>query len=91
MDGLRDVFAVGSDVLDGRGADEAGDAGEALDAADAEVADVVDEGVPLDAGGDVEEVAAALDRAVDRDVQDEAGEAFIRDEEIAASAQKKER
>jgi len=89
-DGVGDLLAVGADVLDGRAADSAGDTGEAFDAADSLLADLEDEAVPVGAGGDgvVDEVACAvgLGRGVDGDVEDEAVEAAVADEEVAATA-----
>ena len=90
-DGLRDLLAVGADVLDGRSADGAGDAGEALDAGETAVDGVLNEGVPGLAGADGEEVVTEGSNAADLDVEDEAVEAGVTDEEIAAAAEDEER
>ncbi len=60
-DRLGDVLAVGADVLDRRRADRAGDAREALDAGATAGDAALHERVPRLAGGDVQEVAVALD------------------------------
>jgi hypothetical protein len=91
-DGVGDLLAVGADVLDGGSADQSGDTGEALDAGDSLLADGEDEGVPVVAGGD-----GVLDGvgggggdgggAGEGDVEDDAVEAGVGDEEIAAAAE----
>ncbi len=94
VDGLRDLLAVGADVLDGRGAGEAGDAGEALHAGEVEVAGVEDEGVPVEAGGgaeiDVAGEVAPLDGEGEGEVEDEAGKARVGDEQVGAAAERVE-
>ena len=101
MDAARDLLAVGADVLDRAAADEAGNARETLDAADALLADGEDEVVPHHAGIDrdahrrwigIEDLKGGMGHgavAEDR-VDDEAGEAAIGDEEIAAATQDKD-
>ena len=96
-----DLLTVGTDVLDWTAADKAGDTCKALYASDAGLTDLKDEGVPVDAGGDAigdvglpgQIVAAAIDHdgTSDGGVNDEAREALIADEEVAASSEDKER
>jgi len=90
-DGVGDLLAVGSDVLDWGAPDRAWDAGEALDAGDSLLADAEDEAVPLGAGGggvvDVSAFGAGVGGGADGDVEDEAVEAGVADEEIAAAAE----
>ena len=86
-DGLGDLLAIGSNVLDGGAADEAGDAGEAFQATDSLLTDVKDQGVPVCAGGNLENVASAFNMWGDGEVEDEAGVAFVGDEEVGASAE----
>lgn len=95
VDGLGDLLPVGSDVLDGRGTSEAGDAGEALHAGEVEGARVENEGVPVEAGGDpeVDPVLAGWSgnqRVAESEMEDEAGETAIRDEEVGAAAEGEE-
>ena len=96
-DGLRDLLAVGADVLDGGGADGAGDAGETLDAGKAGVDGLADEVVPVHAGGDVVGDGAAVGlgvrKAVDLhgllagELENKAGVAGVGDEEVGAAAE----
>ncbi len=93
-DGLRDLLAVGADVLDRGGADRAGDAGERLDADPAGVDGAGDEVVPGLARRDGDHHAAAgrvavLDVGADAaggDPDDGAGEAVVGDDQVAAAA-----
>lgn len=93
-DGVGNLLAVGSDVLDGSTADGARDASEAFDTADSLLADCEDKGVPVGSGGnDVVDVLVGDERLnglIDGDVEDEAIEAGIANEEIAAPAKDKD-
>jgi len=81
---------VGSDVLDGGSSDGAGDAGEALDAGVAGGEGVVDEGVPDFASSYFEDAVGEGFYAGDLHLEDEAGEAGVGDEEVAAAAEEEE-
>jgi hypothetical protein len=85
-DGGGDLLAVGSDVLDGRAADEAGDSGEAFDAGDAEHAGGADEVVPGDAGVDLDLRAVETGGGADGGEEDEAGKALVGNDEVGAAA-----
>ena len=95
------LLPVGADVLDGSAADETRDACEAFDTGDTSFGDVKDEGVPIHSGWDLigdaclprHIVAVAIDDdgSRDLDVENEAVEAAVADEEVAAPAQDKER
>ena len=93
-DRLGDVLAVGAHVLHGGRTDEAGDAGEALDARPAFRDRPLDQRIPRLAGA-----RRQLDRvlrrhhldAADLQVDDEAGEALVRDDEVAAPAEEEQR
>jgi len=91
VDGFRDLLAVGTDVLDGCSTEGAGDTGEAFDSADSLLADGENEVVPFDARGDglVEEAVAVggCQGLVDGEMDDEAGEAGVADEEVTAAAE----
>ena len=93
-DGVCYLLAVGSYVLDGCATDGARDAGEAFDAADSLLADFEDKCVPVGSGSDgvVDGVVGLvhLNRLINGDVQDEAVEAGIADEDIAATPQDEE-
>jgi len=93
-DGVCYFLAVGSDVLDGRTTDGARDASETFDAADSLLADLQDEAVPVSARADdvVDGVVGRvhLNGLINGDVQDEAVEAGVADEEIAATTQDEE-
>ena len=89
-DSAGDLLPVGSDVLHRGAADGAGNSGEALDAADPLFTDVKDKGIPFasGAGGVVDEsaVGSGFYGVVDGDADDQAVEAFVADEQVAASA-----
>ena len=87
--GAGDLLSVGSDVLDGRAADQARDSSQTFDSADSLLADLEDKSVPFGSGG-----SGAVDGCasgckckglVDNNADDQAIEALIADEEIAAS------
>jgi hypothetical protein len=81
--------------MDGRGTDEAGNAGETLDAADSLAAGLKDEGVPVEAGVGLEDGFFAGFRrgeaAAKGQVQDEAGEAGVGDDEVGAATEDEDR
>jgi len=85
VDGAGDLLPIGADVLNGRTSDEAGDAGQALDSADSLLAGPEDEGVPVYAGVDDGETLFGADLVTDVDEEDEAGEAFVGDDEVGAA------
>ena len=90
-DSFGDFLTVGTDVLDGRAADGAGDAGHALYAGEALLNGVLHEVVPGFAGADGEEILAEVVDSADFDLEDEAGKARIGYEEIAAAAEDEQR
>ena len=93
-DRLGDVLAVGAHVLHGGRTDEAGDAGEALDTRPAFRDRPLDQRVP-----GLPRARRQLDPAISRhrldaadpQVDDEAGEALVRDDEVAAPAEEEQR
>ncbi len=94
-DGGGNFLAIGADVLDRGAPDGAGDAGEALEAGAVVGDGALDEGVPVFSGGGLVEAGAGVSRegfdTTEGDAEDEAGEAGVGDEEIAAPAEDEER
>ncbi len=88
------LLPVGSDVLYRGAADGAGNSGEAFDAADSAFADVEDKGIPFGSGADGvvdgRAVGGCRDGVVDCDVDDQAVEARIADEQVAATPKDKD-
>lgn len=95
VDALRHLLAIGTDVLDRGTAGKAGDSCEAFHAGDSLPADFEHEGVPISAGGNVEEDGAvqvgANDRCGEGDVEDESGKAGVRHDEVGAPAEREDR
>ena len=95
VDGLGDLLPVGANVLDGGTADKAGDAGEALDAGKVLLTRLINKCLPGKAGGGAKLAGGGVDlrrlgRAVDRNVDDEAGKPGVGNEEIAAAAKREQ-
>jgi hypothetical protein len=93
-DGLRDLLAVGADVLNGRRAGQPGDAGEAFHAGDSLLAEVQDQSIPVGAGGDFRFdggfIAGEFDRFRELDLQDQAGVALVRNDKVGAAAERED-
>ena len=84
------LLAIGAYVLDGGGADLAGNAGQAFDAGQAAFDAEVNKGVPIfaAAGRDPNRVLLCDEAdAAQGDVEDQAGKAVIREDGVAAAAQ----
>ena len=90
LDGLRDLLAVSADVLYRGSAHRAWDACEALDARHANRDGAIDERIPILAGGNVKLIILLADTA-QGDVQNQTRKTAIAHQQIAASAQHKER
>ena len=93
-DGLRDLLAVGADILHRRRPGEPGDAGERLDARPALGDGAGDDVVPHLSGGD-DDVDVLVVRGLDadplrRDAHDGAAEAVIGDDEVGAAGQEQQ-
>lgn len=94
-DSVGDLLPVGSNVLNGRAAGQAGDAGEAFHTAEALLAHGEHDVVPRHPGwnGKVEMRAdgTALDRTIEDEVENQAVEAVVGDEEVAAASKHEDR
>lgn len=93
-DRAGDLLTVSTDILYGSAADRTGNSGHALDAADSLLADVQHKVIPAHSSADAETDRLAIGNGLDginhRDMDDEPIEAFIADEQVAASAKNKD-
>ena len=90
---LGNLLAIGADILHRRSAHGAGDSGQALDAGGVVGDGSLHEAVPILAGSDAKHSLARIVfgfHSAQRDVEDEAVESAIGDEEIAAAAEHKQ-
>jgi len=89
---VRNLLAIGADVLHGRSANAAGNARETFDAGGVVLDGSADGGIPFDSGIGFHDGSSGFLEVMDRqrvagDANDDAGKAAVADKEVAAAAE----
>jgi hypothetical protein len=90
-DSFCNLLSISADVLDRSSTHAAGNSAEALDAGEIVLNTMRDEAVPLFSGTNDEQTGWPFFDAANCDLQNQAGPAFVGDDEIAATAYDKEK